>query len=71
MSCRMCVKYTVYVYNCNFSAKRLEQLARPVIMLLHIFLGAFAESRKVSFMFVCPYVRINHCGSHWTDLAEI
>ena len=36
--------------------------------------GAFAELRKatVSFvMSVCPSVRLEHLGSHWTDFHEI
>jgi hypothetical protein len=59
---------------------QLDQLAEGLGQSSHLwsnthmfyFLGAFAKLRKatVSFMSVCPSLRMERLGSHWTDFDE-
>jgi hypothetical protein len=55
-------------FNCSFIYRIYDYI------LIHSFLGAFAKLRKATISFVmsiCPSVRMEQPGSHWTDFHEI
>jgi len=64
-----CVSYMRYIYikNCNFPTKQLEQLARPVIMLLTYI---FRHSCRVVKSAIHVYLPICPHKSAWLRLGS-
>ena len=70
----MNLKYTrrkgvYYISLATDSDKSRAHVKRTV----RLFLGAFAKSRKATISFVksvCPSVRMQQLGSHWTDFDK-
>jgi hypothetical protein len=67
----MCtLKLEMIVVGCTFSSVSRKKYLLFLEFEIPNFLGAFAKLRKatISFvMFVCPSMRMEQLGVHWTD----